>query len=60
MSNVYKVIPVHYQDDQTAYRVVEVSPKGILTTMTVQRSLKTAEHVAKTLSRVASTIKSKI
>ena len=58
--SVYKVVPVHYQDDQTAYRVVEVSPKGILTTMTVQRSLKTAEHVAKTLSRVASTIKSKI
>ena len=57
--NVYKVIPVHYQDDQTAYRVVEVSPKGIMTTMTVQRSLLKAENVADTLTRVATAIKSK-
>ena len=57
---MYKVIPVHYQDDQTAYRVVEVSPKGIMTTMTVQHSLLKAENVADTLNRVAAAIKSKI
>ena len=59
---MYKVIPVHYQDDQTAYRVVEVSPKGIMTTMTVQRSLLKAENVADTLNRVAAAMvaKSKI
>ena len=59
---MYKVIPVHYQDDQTAYRVVEVSPKGIMTTMTVQRSLLKAENVADTLNRVVAAMvaKSKI
>ena len=60
MNSVYKVVPVHYQDDMTAYRVVEVSPKGILTTMTVQSSLLKAENVADTLTRVATAIKSKI
>lgn len=58
MSNVYKVVPVHYADDQTAYRVVEVSPNGVLTTMTIQSKLDKAESCARTLSRVAS--KSKI
>ena len=59
---MYKVIPVHYQDDHTAYRVVEVSPKGIMTTMTVQHSLLKAENVADTLNRVVAAMvaKSKI
>ena len=54
--STFKVIPVHYDNDASAYRVVEVKPCGQLVTMTIQSKLAKAEQVARVLSRVQSTL----
>ena len=56
--STFKVIPVHYGNDVSAYRVVEVKPCGQLVTMTIQSKHAKAKAVlvARVLSRVQSTL----